>query len=155
MISSGGISGGKSMRGLKWFVAGALAVPLFHQVVVAIMNTMGFINRAPYSFAPTKPFGVPEVISLSFWGGVWGLILMLVVSRLRGPKFWIVALVFGAIAPTLVAGFVVAPLKGMAAGGNMKMAMAGFLINGAWGLGTAALARMMEGWGATSRSSNA
>ena len=143
------------MRGLKWFIAGALAVPLCHQVVVAIMNAVGFIDRSPFSFAATKPFGVPELISLSFWGGVWGLILMLVVSRLRGPKFWIVALVFGAIAPTLVAGFVVAPLKGMAAGGNMKMAMAGFLINGAWGLGTAALARMMEGWGATSRSSNA
>jgi hypothetical protein len=143
------------MRGLKWFVAGALAVPLFHQVVVAIMNAVGFIDRAPYSFAATKPFGVPEVISLSFWGGVWGVILLLVLGRLRGPKFWIVALVFGAIAPTLVAGFVVAPLKGMPAGGNPKMAIAGLLINGAWGLGTAALARIMEGWGATSRSSNA
>ena len=143
------------MRGLKWFVAGALAVPLFHHAMLALMNAIGFLDRAPYSFAPTKPFGVPEVISLSFWGGVWGLILMLVVSRMRGPKFWIVSLVFGAIAPTLVAGFVVAPLKGMAVGGNAKMAIAGFLINGAWGLGTAALARMMEGWGATSRSSPA
>ena len=143
------------MRALKWFAAGALAVPLFHQVVVAILNAVGFIDRSPYSFAPTRPFGVPEVVSLSFWGGVWGLILMLVVSRLRGVKFWIVALVFGAVAPTLVAGFVVAPLKGMPAGANAKMAIAGLLINAAWGLGTAALARMMEGWGATSRSSNA
>jgi hypothetical protein len=143
------------MRGLKWFVAGAVAVPLFHQVVIAIMNATGFIARSPYSFAPTKPFGVPEVVSLSFWGGVWGLILLLVVGRLRGATFWIVALLFGAIAPTLVAGFVVAPLKGMPAGGNAKMAIAGLLINGAWGLGTAALARMMETWGATSRSSDA
>ena len=143
------------MRGLKWFLAGGLAVPLFHQVVVGLMNATGFISRAPYSFAATKPFGVPELISLSFWGGVWGVILMLVVSRLDGPKFWIVAMLFGAVAPTLVAGFVVAPLKDMPAGGNAKMAVAGLLINGAWGLGTAALARMMERWGATSRSSNA
>ncbi len=141
------------MRGLKWFLAGALAVPLFHQVVVAIMNAVGFIDRSPYSFAATKPFGVPELISLSFWGGVWGVILMLVVGRMTGAKFWIVALLFGAIVPTLVAGFVVAPLKGMAAGGNAKMAVAGLLINGAWGLGTAALARIMERWGVTSRSS--
>lgn len=143
------------MRGLKWFIAGALAVPLCHQVVVAILNAVGFIDRSPFSFAATKPFGVPELISLSFWGGVWGLILMLVAGRLQGAKFWIVAVLFGAIAPTLVAGFVVAPLKGLPAGGNAKMAMAGLLINGAWGLGTAALARMMERWGATSRSSNA
>lgn len=143
------------MRGLKWFVAGALAVPLVHQVVVAIMNATGFIDRSPFSFAATKPFGVPELISLSFWGGVWGVIMMLVVGRMTGAKFWIVALLFGAVAPTLVAGFVVAPLKGMPAGGNAKMAIAGLLINGAWGLGTAALARIMERWGATSRSSRA
>lgn len=143
------------MRGLKWFAGGALAVPLLHQLVVAIMNATGFIDRSPYSFAATKPFGVPELISLSFWGGVWGVIMMLVVGRMTGAKFWIVALLFGAIAPTLVAGFVVAPLKGMPAGGNAKMAVAGLLINGAWGLGTAALARIMERWRATSRSSPA
>src|SRR5688500_6246689 len=143
------------MRGLKWFVAGALAVPLFHQVVVAIMNTMGFINRAPYSFAPTTPFGVPEVISLSSWGGVWGVILMLVVSRLRGPRSRIVARGRGASAPVLVSGCVVAPRDGMAAGGDVRLAVAGYLIRGAWGLGCAALARLMDGRGAPSRSSNA
>src|SRR5687768_17743285 len=88
MISSGGIFGRKSMRGLKWFAAGAVAVPLFHQLVVAVMNATGFIDRSPYSFAATKPFGVPELISLSFWGGVWGVILMLVVGRMTGAKFW-------------------------------------------------------------------
>ena len=132
------------MRGLKWFVAGALAVPLFHQVMLWILNAAGVVDRAPFAMDPTKPFGVPAVVSLAFWGGVWGLILLLVIGRLRGAKFWIVALVFGGIAPTLVAGFVVAPLKGEAAGGNAKMAMVGFLVNAAWGLGTAALARLME-----------
>jgi hypothetical protein len=143
------------MRWIQWFLAGALAVPLFHQVVILVMKVAGFLDRTPYSFAPTRPFGVPELISLSFWGGVWGVILMLVVSRLRGPQFWIVATIFGAIAPTLVAGFVVAPLKGMPSGGSPRMAVAGLLINGAWGLGTAALARIMERWRATSRSSPA
>ena len=132
------------MRGLKWFVAGALAVPLFHQVMLWILNSAGVVDRAPFAMDPTKPFGVPAVVSLAFWGGVWGLILLLVIGRLHGAKFWIVALFFGAIAPTLVAGFVVAPLKGQAAGGNAKMAMVGFLVNAAWGLGTAALARLME-----------
>lgn len=140
------------MRWLKWFpstalrggVAGALAVPLCHQPVLAILNAIGFIERAPYAMEATKPLGIPAVISLSFWGGVWGVILMLVLSRLSGPKFWSIALAFGAIVPTLVAGFVVAPLKGQPAGGNAKMAITGFLVNAAWGIGTAALARLME-----------
>lgn len=132
------------MRGLKWFIAGALAVPLFHQVMLVLLNAAGLLNRAAWGMEPTRPLGIPALISLSFWGGVWGVILMLAVARLRGPKFWLAATIFGAIAPTLVAGFVVAPLKGQATGGNAKMAIAGLLINGAWGLGTAALARLME-----------
>ena len=39
--------------------------------------------------------------------------------------------------------------------GLLSGIIAGLLINGAWGLGTAALARMMERWRATSRNSNA
>jgi hypothetical protein len=140
---------------LKWFIAGALAVPLAHQVMLAILNATGFVSRAPFPMDPTKPFGVPAVISLSFWGGVWGVILLLAVGRLRGAKFWIVTLVFGAIAPTLVAAFVVAPLKGQESGGDVKMAITGLLVNGAWALGTAALARWMETWRGTSRSSRA
>lgn len=143
------------MRGLKWFIAGALAVPLAHQVMLAILNAAGVIDRAPFPMDATKPFGVPAVISLSFWGGVWGVILLLVVGRLRGAKFWVVTLIFGALAPTLVAAFVVAPLKGQAAGGNAKMAMVGLLVNGAWAIGTALIARGLEAWRATSRNSPA
>jgi hypothetical protein len=49
------------------------------------------------------------------------------------------AIIFGAIAPTLVAWFVVAPLKGQAlAAGWVPARMAiGPIVNGAWGLGTA------------------
>lgn len=132
-------------RYTKWFIAGFLAVPLCHQVVLWIMNATGFISRAPFSFEPTKPFGVPQLISLSFWGGVWGIILGLVLARTR--YYWTTALIFGAIAPTLVAGLVVAPLKGQPTGGNAKMLVMGLLVNGAWGLGTALIYR----WLATSR----
>jgi hypothetical protein len=143
------------MRGLKWFIAGALAVPLVHQPVLAILDSMGFISRAAYSMEATHPFGVPAVISLSFWGGVWGLILLLVLGRLREPWLSTAAMLFGSIAPTLVAAFVVAPLKGQPSGGTARMAMAALLINAAWGLATAQLARRLEAWRATSRNSPA
>lgn len=133
------------MRWFRWFVAGALAVPLCHQIALMALNAIGFIDRAPFSMEATKPFGIPSVISLSFWGGVWGILLALAVGRMRGARFWIVALVFGAVAPTLVAGLIVAPLKGMAIGGNPKLLVTGLVVNAAWGLGTAALARLMGG----------
>lgn len=133
------------MRWFRWFVAGALAVPLCHQVALAALNAGGFIDRAAYSMAATRPFGIPSLISLSFWGGLWGIILGLVLLRLRGAPYWIVAVIFGAIAPSLVAGFVVAPLKGMPAGGNAKLLATALIVNAAWGLGTAAFERLMRG----------
>jgi hypothetical protein len=47
----------------------------------------------------------------------------------------------GAIGPTLVAWFIVAPLKGQpaAAGWELPRMITGLIINGAWGLGTALL----------------
>ena len=132
------------MKWLKWFIAGTLAVPLGHQIVLWILNVAGVIDRAPYAMAPTRPFGVPQVISLSFWGGVWGIILGLILARARDPKFWWLALIVGAVAPTLVAIFVVAPLKGAPLGGNPALFAVGLAINGVWGLATAAFYRLME-----------
>ena len=132
------------MKWLKWFIAGALAVPLGHQIALWLCNLAGLVNRTPFSMDATRPFGVPSWISLAFWGGVWGLPMALVLARARGAKFWLIALIFGAIAPTLVAAFVVAPLKGVALGGNAKMLAVGLIVNGVWGLATAAFYRLMS-----------
>ena len=58
---------------LLGFIAGALGVLIFHQGFVAILHVAGGLPIAPYSFAPTHPFNVPQVLSLAFWGGVWGI----------------------------------------------------------------------------------
>ena len=131
------------MKWLKWFIAGTLAVPLGHQIALWILNAAGVIDRAPFAMTPTRPFGVPQVVSLSFWGGVWGIILGLILARARGAKFWWLALIAGAIAPTLVAMFVVAPLKGMAVNANPAFFAIGLIVNGVWGLATAAFYRLM------------
>jgi hypothetical protein len=124
------------------FAAGFLATLGFHQPVLWALNAAGIVNRAPYAMDPTKPFGVPAVISLAFWGGVWGIALWLVLrGRATRASYWLTALLFGAVAPTLVAGFVVAPLKGQAvpADQRVKMLTIGLLVNAAWGIGTALL----------------
>src|SRR5207248_7809805 len=100
-------------------------------------NALELAARAPYSFAPTAPFGVPQVWSLAFWGGVWGAVLAATLARLDGARLLIAATVFGALAPTLVAWFVVAPLKGqpLAAGWVLAAMAVGVIVNAAWGLG--------------------
>ena len=132
------------MKWLKWFIAGTLAVPLGHQLALWLLNAIGFINRPVFVMTPTKPFLIPAVISLSLWGGVWGLILGLILSRVRGAKYWWIALIVGAIAPTLVAGLIVAPLKGLPAGATPMLFLVGLIINGVWGVVTAGLYRVMQ-----------
>ncbi len=134
------------MRWIRWFVAGALAVPLFHQGLLLILNETGLVARRPFALTPTEPFGVPQVVSLSFWGGVWGIVLGLVLARVIARRtYWVVALIFGAVAPTAVALLVVGPLKGQPIAADPKMILTGLAVNAAWGIGTAALYAAMSG----------
>jgi hypothetical protein len=120
------------------FVAGALSVLLFHQGTAALLHTLDLTPRAPYSLQPTEPLGVPQTTSIAFWGGIWGVLLAAMFARLEGARLILAATIFGAIFPTLVAWFVVAPLKGqpMAAGFAPAAMMIGPIVNAAWGLGT-------------------
>jgi len=118
-------------------LAGAVAVIAFHQSAAALLHALQLTPRAAYSFAPTPPFGIPQLWSLAFWGGVWGIVLAAALARLDGIRLIVAATLFGAVAPTLVAWFVVAPLKGQpVAAGWAPAAMAiGPIVNAAWGLG--------------------
>ena len=119
-------------------ISGAVAVLVFHQPVVELFRALGLTARHAYSTHPTNPWGVPQVWSLAFWGAVWGVLLAVALARLEGWALLLGALVFGAIFPSLVAWFVVLPLKGHPmAGGFAPAGMAlGLVANGAWGLGT-------------------
>ena len=137
-----GYSGHKLWMG---FLAGFIAVLLFHQPVLALLTQIGFAKANVYSFSATAPLGVPQVLSLAFWGGVWGVAFAAIEHRLpRASLYWLCAFAFGAIFPTLVAWFVVAPLKGLplAGGWQPNRMITGLVINGAWGLGTAILLRL-------------
>ncbi|MBD2056106.1 hypothetical protein H6F88_08760 [Oculatella sp. FACHB-28] len=129
------------------FAAGFIAVLVFHQGVLALLYSINFSSRAPYSIDPTQPFGIPQVWSLSFWGGVWGLILAAISPYLPGDRrYWFATFLFGAIVPTLVTFFIVAPLKGqpIATGGNPTAIITALLINGTWGIGTAWLWKLLS-----------
>src|SRR5438309_2177849 len=98
------------MTQLKAFVAGFLATLIFHQGLLALLHTVDAAAPAPFNMAATAPLGVPAVFSLAFWGGVWAIALWPLISPNGSWRYWIVALVLGAIGPTLVAFLVVFPL---------------------------------------------
>jgi hypothetical protein len=120
------------------FISGAVSVLAFHQGAAALLHALALTPRVPYSMEATAPFGIPQMWSLAFWGGVWGVLLAATLARFHGAAFIVGAAVFGAVLPTLVAWFVVAPLKGQpVAAGFVPMAMIiGPIVNAAWGLGT-------------------
>ena len=120
------------------FAAGAVAVLVFHQGAAALLYAAGLTPRAPYSFQSTAPLGIPQLASIAFWGGVWGVLLAAAFARLNGARLLAASIIFGAIFPTLVAWFIVAPLKGapVAAGFAPSAMLIGPIVNAAWGLGT-------------------
>jgi hypothetical protein len=133
-------------RILLGFAAGFLSVPIFHQAALFVLHALG-IGPAAWNLMPVPPFGVPALLSAAFWGGLWGIALALVEPRFpRGPGYWLAALLFGAVLPTLVVWFVVLPLKGAPVGGGFAWPgiIIGPVVNGAWGVGTALLLRVFS-----------
>lgn len=127
------------MRTLSSFIAGFFATLIFHQLALELLWRAGVAPFAPFSMAATHPFGVPAVLSLAFWGGVWGILFGLLDNRFpANGGYWPTAFLFGGIFPTLVALLVVLPLKGGPIGGgwHVPLWLTAFLINGAWGVGT-------------------
>ncbi len=135
------------------FVAGFIATLVFHQGAAFLLYHFGndipsvvsFFGRtaAPFNMAPTKPLGVPVVISQAFWGGVWGIVLASILRRVRVPDL-LFGVVFGALALTFVAVTLVPYLKGLPTW-NGAIPWRGLLYNGCWGLGTALLLRPLAG----------
>ncbi len=128
---------GGQMKDKKWiayaFVGGFLATLIFHQGLVGLLHLLGVLPMQPYNMSATKPFGVPSVISLSFFGGLWGILIWRLVRNDPKVKQLIKSIVYGAIGPTLVAFVVVFPLKGISP--PLALIPVGLLLNGAWGLG--------------------
>jgi hypothetical protein len=132
------------------FIAGFIAVLVFHQGTAFVLHNLGnglpwsvnLFGRVapPFSLVPVPPFGVPMVLSQAFWGGIWGIVLAALLQRTALPAL-LTGFIFGALALTLVAFTAVATLKGqpLFAGGNKQIWLRAGLYNGAWGFGTALL----------------
>ena len=134
------------MAYVRAFIAGFLSTLLFHQGVLLLFNVLGVFDRSPWNMDPVPPLGVPSVISLAFWGGVWGIPIWYLMRHATGAAYWVRAIVFGAIGPTVVAIVVVARIKTgtFDAVSDAKFWIGGLIVNGAWGLGLALFMRGLK-----------
>jgi hypothetical protein len=140
------------------FIAGFASTLMFHQGMLMLLNGAGLTSNMPFVLAPTQPLGVPQIWSLAFWGGLWGIGFLWIVGHLpQGRLYWIDSIIFGSVAPSLVAWFVVMPLKGMPLGSGWHAAgiATALLVNGAWGLGTGLFLRLGHARIATSEQRSA
>ena len=78
------------------FIAGALAVLVFHQSALGLLHLVGLTPRTPFVLGSVPPLGVPQLLSLMFWGGVWGLALLPLLRPLGDARCWLRGLVLGA-----------------------------------------------------------
>lgn len=132
-------------RAALGFAAAASSVLLFHQGMWIILWVIGLMPAAPFPVRPIPPLGIPQIVNLCFWGGLYGAVYGLVLPRLpaTAPR-WLLGLGLGLCA-VLVSWFVVAPIKGlpMAGGFVPQRMLISLLINGAWGVGTALILHLL------------
>ena len=128
------------MRALLGFIAAALSVVTFHAAMWELLHLLaipGLTMPAPYPMDLVAPLGVPRIVSLCFWGGLYGIVFGLMLPRLTGP-LWLWGLALGVLA--MAVGLFIVPLfKGGPVGGGWDMMrwLRSLLINGFWGLGVA------------------
>ncbi len=133
------------MQHLKSFGAGYISTLLCHQGVLALLHAGNPDVPAPFNMTPTEPLGIPAVVSLAFWGGIWGIALWLMIRNTVGKSYWLRTILIGAIGPSAVALFLVMPMKGLgvAMGWNPQIIIGALILNAAWGLGVGVLMKLL------------
>jgi hypothetical protein len=126
------------------FLTGAVAVLLVHQPVIALLHWAGATPIAAYSLRATSPWGVPVLLSLSFWGGVWTIPIAWALDRLpRRWFYWLGAMLLGAVPPTLTTWIVIFPMRGLPPAAFNTVVPVALMANGTWGLGIGILWTMI------------
>jgi hypothetical protein len=128
------------------FIAAALAVVTAHQGVVYVLNMIGWTPNKPWSTAAFGPWGVPQIVNSMFWGGLWGALYGLIHEKIPGGAAAVKGLLYG-LAIVVCSNWIVLPLiRGQAlfAGMDSKRLMAGALILGGFGIGTALFYQMLR-----------
>ncbi len=129
---------------LNFFLSGFLSTIVFHQGSLGLLYVLKILPALPYNMTPTEPLGVPAVISLSFFGGLWGILIGHLVHQESAKKYWLKATFLGSLGPTAVAFLIVFPIKGI--NFNPLMLPIGLFLNAAWGVGLGLFILLFKKW---------
>jgi hypothetical protein len=123
------------------FVAAVISVLIFHQGMWSILHFAalpGLGMPPPFPMDPVPPFGVPRIVNLCFWGGVWGALFGAVWRGPRASTWW--AGIVLVVAAAFTGLFIVPAIKGLPSGGLvLSNWIRPLLIDGTWGLGVGLL----------------
>lgn len=111
------------------FLAGALAVPIFHQSMVLALHLVGLTPNFPWSVRPIPPFNVPTIVNQMFWGGLWGALFAATLAYIPGRELWLKGAIFGLLGPWLIGNGILLPLI---KGGPLLFGFAPARMIGAW-----------------------
>jgi hypothetical protein len=97
-------------RAVLGVLAAALSVLFAHESVVYVLNALGRVSRRAWTMTPAiPPFGVPYLLNLVFWGGLWGILFAFIHPLLPGRMMWLKGLIFGAMV-VVFGGWILVPL---------------------------------------------
>ena len=128
------------------FVAGFVATLVFHQGTAWIYHAIGL----PFPFAPwnlrPNAYGAPAVLALSFWAGIWGILLAWLLRVRPTLPTLLVGFILGAIVPSAWGWTVIASMRGVPlfADGNLPLISLVLFVNGVWGWATVLMLQGMQ-----------
>ena len=116
-------------------VAGALSILMFHQTTLEVCFWLGLAPHAAFRVAQVPPFYVPLMVSITFWGAVYGALFAAVSPWVKAP-LWIKGIGAGLCA-MLLAWFMFLPLTGHQAAFAWKIGpmLRSFIAYQMWGIG--------------------
>lgn len=131
------------------FIVGALAMMAFHQAFLHVLHHHAHklpmltdaVGRFPMAFdvRPVPPYGLPMLALQGLWGGVWGIIIAVLVRVTRAENFDLpLGLIFGGIAitaaeTTALPGLIGLPVLNSA---NEPALIRAAILNASFGFGT-------------------
>ncbi len=101
-------------------IAGALSVLMFHQPLLEVLFWLGLTPQAAFRLAVVPPFHAPMVVSITFWGAVYGSVFGWLSPRL--PRSILIKPLLASLFAMVMSWFIVRPLAGYPVASNWQLA---------------------------------